>query len=276
MHTTFRFHQPAGLPARPASLLGTYPVPELHLVGTPVPANPRSPIQWQPTPPPLQYGIDYTFMHRAGRQPVRWPPSSAITIRIAGPVTPGRLAAFSDVVTELRILTQLNLIASEFGPSSLVPSRVPAGEIHVGYLTSSQLASVPGRRDNQAGLGGGSRCAAGWYVRGFAIINADLAGPDATTELGLAILRHQLGHALGLGHAARPSQLMHHHVAGGTTRYGRGDQHGLALLGPRTPARPAAAPGHAHQANIPASGPAADSPSRVNLRHLTCSALLPS
>ena len=163
MHA-FRSYEPAGPLARPASLLGTYPVPKLHLVGAPVPANPRSPIQWQPTPPPLQYGIDYTFMHRAGRQPVRWPPSSAITVRIAGPVTPDRLAALSDVITELRILTQLNLIISESRSSSLVPSQVPAGEIHVGYLTSSQLASLPGKRGNQAGLGGVSQSAAGWYA----------------------------------------------------------------------------------------------------------------
>src|SRR6266566_315990 len=72
MHTTSRPRPRAASPARPAGLLGTYPVPELHLVGAPVPDNPRSPIQWQPAPPPLQYGIDYTFMHRAGREPVRW------------------------------------------------------------------------------------------------------------------------------------------------------------------------------------------------------------
>jgi len=49
-------------------LLGTYPVPELHLVGAPIPDNPRSPIRWRPTPAPLQYGIDYTFTHPVGRE----------------------------------------------------------------------------------------------------------------------------------------------------------------------------------------------------------------
>ena len=111
MHTTPR--QRATPPARrPPGLLGTYPVPELHLVGAPIPGNPRSPIQWQPTPPPLQYGIDYTFMHRSGREPVRWPHISAITVRITGPGTPDRHAALACVVAELRTLTKLNLVTS--------------------------------------------------------------------------------------------------------------------------------------------------------------------
>ena len=45
----------------------------------------------------------------------------------------------------------------------------------------------------QAGFGGAARstgCCC--YVSGFAVVNADLAGPDATTERALAILRHGL------------------------------------------------------------------------------------
>ena len=236
---------PARHPARtgrPPGLLGTYPVPELHLVGAPIPGNPRSPIQWQPTPPPLQYGIDYTFMHRAGREPVRWPHSSAITVRITGPGTPDRHAALACVVAELRALTQLDLVTSEPAPASLVPSAVPDGEIHVRYLAGSKLAACRPGTATRAGLGGASRCTAGCcYVSGFAIINADLAGPDATTGHALAILRHELAHALGLGHAARRSLLMRHQLTASITQYGRGDQHGLALLGPRPPSGHAAA-----------------------------------
>jgi hypothetical protein len=50
------------------------------------------------------------------------------------------------------------------------------------------------------------------YVSGFAIINADLSGPDATTGHALAILRHELAHALGLGHAGPRSLLMRHQI----------------------------------------------------------------
>lgn len=233
---------------QPASLLGAYPVPELHLVGAPIPDNPRSPIRWQPTPPPLQYGIDYTFMHRAGREPVRWPNGSAITVRITSPATPDMHAALAAVVTELRTLTRLNLVPGGPALPRLVPAAVPGGEIHVRYLTASNLADLPGWHGDKAGLGSATRCPAGCcYVSGFAIINADLTGPDATTEHALAVLRHELAHAIGLGHAARPSLLMHHQVTAGTTRYGRGDQYGLALLGARPPSSPAPAASSSHQ-----------------------------
>jgi hypothetical protein len=233
---------------QPASLLGTYPVLELHLVGAPIPDNPRSPIRWQPTPPPLQYGIDYTFMHRVGREPVRWPNGSTITVRITKPATPDMHAALGVVVTELRTLTRLNLVPGEPALPRLVPSAVPDGEIHVRYLTASNLTDLPGPHGDKAGLGSATRCPAGCcYVSGFAIINADLTGPDATTEHALAVLRHELAHAIGLGHAARPSLLMHPQVTVGTTRYGRGDQYGLALLGARPLSRFAAAPSQPDQ-----------------------------
>jgi hypothetical protein len=218
---------------RPAGLLGIYPVPELHLVGAPIADNPPSPIQWQSTAPPLQYGIDYTFMHREGREPVRWR-ESVITVRITGPAASDRHAALAAAVAELRVLTKLNLVTGDPAPISLAPPAIPDGEIHVRYLAAVKLADLHGRTGGHAGLGGALRCTAGCcYVTGYAIINADLAGPDATTGHALAILRHELAHALGLGHAARPTLLMHHQIAASTTSYGRGDQHGLALLGPR-------------------------------------------
>lgn len=258
MHTASHPRQHTAPTARPPSLLGAYPVPELHLVGAPVPDNPRSPLQWQPTPPPLQYGIDYTFTHRTGREPVRWQHNSAITVRIAGPSGPDRSAALAIVVAELRVLTPLNLITGEPTPTSLISSAVPDGEIHVRYLAAGKFPGLPGRHVGQAGLGGAARCPAGCcYVNGFAIINADLAGRDATTEHALAILRHELGHALGLGHAARPSLLMHPHIAAGTTHYRRGDRHGLALLGLCAPCRSPAAPNNSH---LGTAGPSPEGP----------------
>ena len=248
MHTTSRDRPGAAPPPRRPRLLGTYPVPELHLVGAPDPGQsaithpvaangPRRCSTESTTPSCTARAANRS----AGRT------DSVITVRITEPATPDMHAALDTVVAELRALTKLDLATGEPAPASLVPPEIPAGEIHVRYLTASKLAGLAGPHGSRAGLGVASRCTTGCcYVTGFAFINADHAGPDATTEHALAILRHELAHVLGLGHAARPSSLMHRQLAAGITRYGRGDQHGLALLGQHPPFQPTG-PGHCHQ-----------------------------
>jgi hypothetical protein len=189
-------------------------------------------MHWQPTPPPLQYGIDYTFTNHAGREPVRWPSGSLITIRLTQPSVLGAGNALAIVVGEIRALTALDLVIGHPTAKSFNPAATLKGEIHVAYLASSMIDAPSFQCARKAGFGGAIRGTGDhWYTRGFAAVNADLAGSDPTSSLALTILRHELAHALGLGHAARPCLVMHYQLTSSVAGYGRGDQHGLRLLG---------------------------------------------
>ncbi|MCW2807982.1 MAG: Peptidase [Marmoricola sp.] len=70
------------------------------------------------------------------------------------------------------------------------------------------------------------------YVTGRVMLDRDLfasfgAGEAASAQ---AIVDHELGHVVGLGHIEDPGELMNAHALGRTT-YGPGDREGLARLG---------------------------------------------
>jgi ADP-ribose pyrophosphatase YjhB (NUDIX family) len=242
---------------RAPGLLGTYPVPALRLVGSDPAPGPRSPSRWRPGQPPPQYGIDYSFTRRRGRTPVRWRSGAAITVRLTGlgsadpvlgdPVLADTVVAETEaVVRELRELTGLELRLGQ-QPGGLTDVRdVPDQEIHVAFLESARVQQIvclgarptgdpdrPRFADARPGPDGL------WYQRGWALIDAGLvaelagrSGDQATSPAArITLLRHQLSHALGLGHAARPSLLMHRRIPVDLGGYGRGDRHGLARLG---------------------------------------------
>jgi hypothetical protein len=211
---------------RGRSLLGSYPVPVLHLVGAPTSPRPRA----DASPPTLQYGIDYSFTRRLGRTPVRWRPETDIIVRLADCPAQPFADAVTEVVGELRALTGLNLRTGQPAGALSDFGDVPEQEIHVACLQSAQALPVR-QAGTLPGAGAWSAPDGAWYRRGWAIVDVSLFACAAPT----VILRHQLCHALGLGHAARPSLLMHQPVPAGLSGYGRGDRHGLALLGPARP-----------------------------------------
>ncbi|MGA2826681.1 MAG: hypothetical protein ABSF03_11235 [Streptosporangiaceae bacterium] len=213
------------------SLLGTYPVPAPHLVGVPLPPTPGSPSRWQPSPPPLQYGIDYTFLRQHGSRPLRWRSDLPITVRIAGPHRPEQAAAVASVVAELAGLTGLSLGSGEPWPALARPE-IPAQEVHVSFLPVLPAAALFRPCTGRTGLGGAMTSpGASHYTSGLAIVATGAARPPGE----VVILRHELAHALGLGHAARPNLLMYHRISPVTVEFGRGDRHGLFLLNESIP-----------------------------------------
>jgi hypothetical protein len=221
--------------ARRASLLGWYPVSELCMAGAHIRPNPRSSPDLTLVPPPLLYGIDYTFARLVGGSPVRWPSGLPITVRITSPSVAGFDRALAIVVSELRELTRFDIAVGDPWPDYFQPGAVPEGEIHVSFLPDFALRGLSPASAHPAGIGvtllkGTGRC----YTQGFAAVNADLAGTGATGKPGLTVLRHELAHALGMGHSARPGLVMHDRVMAGLPGYDRGDQFGLRMLGDAT------------------------------------------
>jgi Matrixin len=216
------------------SLLGTFPIPSPHLVGTQVPSAPGHPSRWRPRLPPLQYGIDYTFLRSNDGQPVTWGADRPIIVRLCGPHESEHVDSLAKVVAELAELTGLRLATGAVRARPLDPRTVPKQEIHVGFLRT--LPAVPSLRPcaGRVGLGGATVGRGGFhYASGFAVVVGSAMEPPSMWEL--TVLRHELAHAVGLGHAARPDLLMYHRISKVTADFGRGDRRGLQLLNGKSP-----------------------------------------
>jgi hypothetical protein len=223
------------------SLLGSYPVTALNMVGAPLPPMPGSPSQWRPSRPVAQYGIDYTFLRQHRGRPVRWRPGMPITVRIAGPCSRGQAGTVAAVVAEVAGLTGMSLGVGEPRPQAAALRAVPEQEIHIRFLAALPRGCPFAPCAGPAGFGGAfPDPGVSHYVSGLAAVTAGPVSPHPRPEAG--VLRHEFAHALGLGHAARPSLLMHDHTPTASADYGWGDRHGLSLLGPAPPATTGSAP----------------------------------
>lgn len=95
-------------------------------------------------------------------------------------------------------------------------------------------AEVPELEGPTAGIGGSTSMSVGagpWrYVSGIVVLD----GPDfrdiQRDAARQAVVDHEFGHLVGLGHVEDPRQLMHATTTG-TTRFAEGDLEGLAALG---------------------------------------------
>lgn len=94
---------------------------------------------------------------------------------------------------------------------------------------------VPDLAEDIAGVGGSYRIS-GYgggperYVTGFVILDRDAYADMRSGDMRQAIVDHEFGHLVGLGHVDDPRQLMHER-GGFVAEYGDGDLAGLAELG---------------------------------------------
>lgn len=147
-----------------------------------------------PTAPAVGASGDYSLIG------YRWNPCQAITVSSTGPDV-------SAVVAELAGITGLNL------------QMVGSG----GEITVAWGATPAGGEVGQAEW----RSSGPWLVSATVTLNL-VAGLIYMPTL----VRHELGHALGLGHASRPNEIMYGVVhLGSPTDYQPGDLAGLRAVG---------------------------------------------
>jgi hypothetical protein len=130
----------------------------------------------------------------------RWNPCQTITVTSAGPAVAG-------IVSELASITGLHLqmVSGPVAQITVIWGAVPAGG-EIGLTAWRAVGS--------------------WLTTAGIVISQD-AQPYLAT-----VLRHELAHALGLGHAARSNEIMYP-IAGGSspTDYQAGDLAGLRAIG---------------------------------------------
>jgi hypothetical protein len=178
------------------------------------------------------------------KEPVTYPPCRVIQVRInpADEVVGGSQLVLDAMA---RVSELSNLPLEYVGPSTQRPDEWSAAmdggmEGYPPALVSwSDEDETPELAGDVVGLGGsisvrGAAYARSRYMTGSVTLDApDLAevldGPDGEAQVRAVIL-HELGHLVGLGHVADPGELMSE-TNYGNHDFGPGDREGLARVG---------------------------------------------
>ncbi len=209
--------QPQIFPDRVHDLLGT--TPERLLPARDIPSGPG----------------DYSFMATQADtgEPVGYNPCEVIEVAINPDGAPGdhqELVETAIARTSEATGLQFELVGTtedrEFESMSM------DDPVLVMWADETEAPDLEG---DIAGVGGSYRVSAYGggrerYVTGFVILDRDAYEDMRSGDIRQAIVDHEFGHLVGLGHVDDPRQLMHER-GGFATSYGDGDLAGLAELG---------------------------------------------
>ena len=189
---------------------------------------------------------EYAFMNVVAGEPVRWDPCRPVyyvinpvgappgsdelifeAVEIVSEST-GLLFEFEGYTSEVASFDR-DLIQEEFYGDRFVP-------LIFGWSTEVHESELEG---SVAGLGGSTSTAGAYGDQQYLVAGTViLDGPDLQTmmttsgrrPLALAVIMHEIGHVVGLGHVDDPGELMNP-TNSSLTGWGPGDLEGLAVAG---------------------------------------------
>lgn len=172
----------------------------------------------------------YSFIYTEGTVPGGWS-QCVVPYRLNdAEAAPGAAGDVADALAQITTATgiQFELVGATDSIPQLGAAHSP---VVIAWATPSQTSIITER---MSGVGGPDRLGT-QYVGGAVVINADFnasyAPGFASGASRGALLLHELGHLVGLGHTEDQTQVMYQGATTAPGRYGAGDLAGLAALG---------------------------------------------